>query len=117
MLGSQVAMADCDFSTGVQSSGTGYLYTKECHKKVGKLVEDADKREKQVEHLEKALDLKDLALNKADERNGLLRESLYKVEDRVNTMEKLQESNKVLYFIGGVLFTGLAVWSAGQLRK
>jgi hypothetical protein len=116
MLGSQLAFADCDFSLGITQSGTGFLYTPECHRKVGGLVQELDLRKQQVDLLNKSIDFKDLAIAKSDERNEKLRDSLYKVQDRVDTMEKLQESNKVLYFIGGVLFTGLAVWGAGQLK-
>jgi hypothetical protein len=31
-------------------------------------------------------------------------------------MERLKRTNEVLYFVGGVLLTGLAVWGAGHLK-
>lgn len=116
VFGAQVALADCDFSTGVQKQDSGYLYSVDCHKQVGKIVKDLDDREKQVQSLSKSIDLKDLALEIQDERANRLRETLYRVEDRVNTMERIKESNKWLYFGIGIAFTGLAVWGAGQLK-
>jgi hypothetical protein len=106
----------CDFSTGIEKSGSGYLYSVDCHKHVGKIVLDLEDRESQVQSLNKALELKTQALTIADERNLKLRESLYKVEDRVDSMERLKRTNEVLYFVGGVLLTGLAVWGAGHLK-
>ena len=113
-----VAFADCNFSQDIKKMDNGHFeYTSDCHKDVGNTYNALDKKKLQVEELYKALDLKDLALQKADERNNGLREALYKVEDRVNAMEQIKSRNEVLYFIGGVVITGLAIYAAKEITR
>jgi hypothetical protein len=117
LISNSTAFADCDFSKDVQKQPDGsYSYTKDCHVEVGKKINALDKREQQVEKLEKAIELKDLALDKAHERIDLWRETSYKIEDRANTMEQMKKNNEVMYFILGMVVTGLAVYGAGQLK-
>ena len=111
------AYADCDFSKDIQKQADGnYLYTKDCHTEVGKRVNALEKREEQVVKLEKTVELKDLALDKAHDRIDLWRNTSYKIEDRANTMEEMKKKNELLYFALGIVVTGLAVYGAGQLR-
>lgn len=116
-LGSQTAFADCDFSRDVKAQQDGsYVYSKDCHVQVGKSLKDLKDREEQVEKLNKTIELKDLALKISDDRNMALRDTLIKMDDRISTAERMNDTQKVLFFIGGVALTGLAVWGAGQLR-
>lgn len=109
--------ADCDFSKDIQKQADGsYNYTKDCHIEVGKKVDALSKREQQVEKLEKAIDLKDLALDKAHERIDLWRETSYKIEDRANAMEQMKKNNELMYFALGIVVTGIAIYGANQLR-
>lgn len=113
-----VAFADCDYSKDIQKNADGsYNYTKDCHLDVGKKVNALDKREQQVQLLEKTIELKDLALDKSYERIENFRESTYKLEDRVNAMEEMKKNNEILYFVLGIVVTGVAVYGAGQLHK
>lgn len=112
----QLGFAECDFRTGIVQQGSGYLYSVDCHKQVGKMDADLSDRAKQVDALSQSLKLKDDAIVIQDERAQRLRESLYKVEDKVDSMERLKENNKWLYFGLGIAFTSLAVWGAGNLR-
>jgi hypothetical protein len=114
---SNVALADCDFSTGITKQEDGsFRYTKECHLKVGEMKRDLEIANTQIVEYKKAIELKDLALAKADERADKWMNAAYKLEDRMTTIDNLRSANQWLYFGIGVAVTGLAVWGAGQLR-
>lgn len=108
--------ADCDFSTGITKTDAGYLYTPECHKKVGKLVADLKDRETEVGKLNDSIKLKDLAIDTHERRAQLWMDTSMKLEDRVNTIDKYNATSHWLYFGLGVVLTGAAVWGAGYLR-
>lgn len=117
-LFSNVAMAECDWSTGIKPLSNGnYEYTKECHIKVGETVRDLKISDEQVKKLTQAISLKDLALEKANERAELWRGTSMQLEARVETMDSLYQRNKWLYFGLGVLATSAAVYAAGQLHR
>lgn len=110
------ALADCDFSTGITKQSDGkFLYLKECHIAVGQMKIDLDAANVQLEEYRKAIDLKDLALVKTNERSNLWMDTTFKLQDRMNTVDSLKSKNEIIYFGVGILFTGLAVWGAGQL--
>lgn len=113
---SNISYAECDFSTGIKKVDDGYLYTTECHLKVGSLVKDNKNKDESIGQLNKAIDLKDLALTKADQRVQLWTDTSEKLETRVNTISELQNKNYFLYFGLGIVTTGLAVWGASKLR-
>ena len=112
----QLTLADCDFSKDVTKTKDGYLYSADCHKEVGRHVQVEEKRKEQVEKLEKALELKDLAIVTSHERIELWRDTSFKLEDRVNAIENLKEKNKWIYFGLGILVMGVAVHEAGNLK-
>lgn len=116
LLTPQVGLADCNYATDIKKVEQGYLYTTECHKKIGKIVKNEDKRKEQVDKLEKVIELKDLALDKSHERIELWRDTSFKLEDRVNAIDNMKERNKWLYFGLGIVVMGLATYGAGQLR-
>lgn len=107
--------ASCDFST-VERQGNKFIYSAECHKKVYKLIQEAKKREEQVEELNKTIKLKDLAIDTHMDRAEKWRKTSYELEDRVITMQKIKKYNDWLYFGLGFLAAGLAVYGAGQLK-
>lgn len=112
-----LALADCDFSTGITRNEDGsYRYSKECHTKVGVMKQDLQVAQEQLEGYKKAIELKDLALVKTEQRVQLWTDTTFKLEDRITKIDELQSKNNILYFGLGVVFTGLAVWGAGQLR-
>ena len=107
----------CDFSKDIQKTEDGsYTYTKDCHITVGKTVKKLGLKEQQVDKLEEVIELKDLAIVKGHERIDLWMNTSFKLEDRVNTIDRLKERNKWLYFGLGIIVTGAAVWGAGQLK-
>lgn len=111
------ALADCDFSSGITKVEGGYLYTRECHLKVGEMKYDLGAKDLQIEKLTKALDLKDLALTKADQRTELWMNTAFKLEDRVNTIDEMRKTNQWLYFGLGVVTMFAAGYMASQLNN
>lgn len=113
---SNVALADCDFSTGITKNDNGtFTYTKECHIKVGEMKRDLDLANTQIAEYKKVIDLKDLALTKSDARANLWMDTSFKLQDRMNVIDELKSKNQYLAFGLGIVVTGLAVWGAGQL--
>lgn len=115
-LFSQVAFADCDFTKDIITNPDGTrTYSKECHVEVGKRLTAAKDREAEVDKLNKAVELQDIALDKAHERIDKWQDTSKKLEDQIDTIQRTNDTTKVLYFVVGVLLTGLAVWGAGHL--
>lgn len=116
LLTINIAYADCDFSTDITKVDGGYLYTTECHLEVGKNQKRLTLLESENLELRKSIELKDLALVRQQERVQLWMDTTYKLEDRINTIDRIQSTNKLLYILMGVGLTTIAVYGAGQLR-
>lgn len=113
---SNAALADCDFSTGITPGpNKTFIYSEECHKKVGQMAQDLKTKDAQIADLNKAITLKDLALTKADERTQLWMDTSDKLQDRVTKIDEVYKKNEWLYFGLGVLTTFAAGYAAAQL--
>lgn len=112
---SNTALAECDFSTGITQSGSNYIYTKECHIKVGEMKRDNDIFTEQNEKLTKALTLKDLTINTADQRADMWKTATLKLEDRMVTIDQMEKKNQLLMFGLGVLTAIGAGYAAAKL--
>jgi hypothetical protein len=113
---SNVALADCDWSKGISPNKDGsYTYSKECHLRVGQLVEDNKTKDLQIADLNKAIQLKDLALQKSDERVNLWMDTSIKLENSLTKVDELQSKNNALYFGLGVASTILSVFVASKV--
>lgn len=111
-----IALGECDFSTGITKLPEGnFQYTKECHIAVGNLVQSNATKDKQIADLNQAIDLKNLAISKSDERIVLWRDSTFKLEDRINTISSLQSSSNWLYFGLGAITVMGAGFMVGKL--
>lgn len=107
----------CEFSQDIQRNEDGtYTYTRDCHVEVGKKLDELDIRLLQIEDLKSSLDLKDMALDKAEDRIELWRDTSFKLEDRVNKIEQYKSEQQWWWFALGVVVTGAAVYGAGQLK-
>lgn len=115
---SNVALADCDFSKGITPGPNDtFIYSGECHRKVGTLVQDNASKDKAIADLNQVITLKDLALTKADARTQLWMDTSFKMEDRLNEVDSIYKKNEWLYFALGIVVTGAAVYGAGQLVR
>lgn len=112
---SNIAFADCDYTKIIHNVDGSYTYTKELHICVGQMKQDLDSSRTQLVEYKKAIDLKDLALSKSDERADLWMNTSFKLQDRMNAVDELKGKNQLLMFFAGVAVTSLAVWGAGQL--
>lgn len=108
---SNLSYADCDFSTGIKPNTDGsFTYTKECHLKVGQLVQDNKTKDTQITDLNKAITLKDLALKESEDRASLWMNTSFKLEDRLSKIDGLEKKNDILYFgLGALMVIGTAV--------
>ena len=114
----QVVAESCNPRTDiVEDTKTGkFTYTEDCHIEFGRLRLAEKERQKQIEHLETSIKLKDLALDLSNERIENWQQATYKVEDRLLKMESNSDKIKWIYFGIGVIVMGGATWAAGQLR-
>lgn len=113
---SNTAFAECDFSRDVKELPSGSReYTKECHIKVGQLVQDNQVKDQQITDYKKAIELKDLAITKADQRAQLWMDTSLKLEDNIQRMDSIKSKNEWIYFGLGVLTMFAAGMAAAQL--
>lgn len=113
---SNTVFADCDFSTGISPNKDGsYTYSKECNLKVGQLVQDNSTKDKQIQDLSKAVDLKTLAVTTADQRAQLWMDTSLKLEDSVQKTDAYKKQNEWIYFGLGVLATFAAAEAARSM--
>jgi hypothetical protein len=109
---------DCNPKIDIrQNPGTGnFVYSESCHLEFGRLRLEQKLRQQQIEHLEKSIKLKDLALDLSDKRIEVWKKTSYEIEDKMIKMEKNTDNMKILYFGIGIITMGAATWAAGQLR-
>ena len=116
LISSVNAFADCDFSTGIKPLPDGnFEYSKECHLKVGQLVQDNATKDLQIQDLTKAITLKDLALKEADSRTQLWMTTSNNELDRLNKISNDQRTSQWMYFALGVVTTFAAGYGAAKL--
>ncbi len=107
----------CNWSENITKNPDGsFNYTRDCHIEVGKSLEELDKRRQQVEKLNLTVKLKDLTIKTERERVKEWKTLSLDLQKRVNTLDKMRERDKWIWFGIGVLATGAAVYGAGQLR-
>lgn len=112
------ALAACDFSSGVARQPDGqYLYSAECHVEAGRAVRGEALQRRRAEELEKAVELKDLALSRQALRSNDWMLAAEKCQDRAARAESMSSGNTALAFAGGVLTAVLAAWAVGQAAR
>lgn len=116
-MASNVAFADCSFSNLTHNPDGTVTYSKADHNCVGQLVQDDKTKTQQVQDLNKAITLKDLAITKADERAQNWMDTSLKLEQHVQTVDSLKKQNEWIYFVLGVVATSLAGITAAQLSR
>jgi hypothetical protein len=116
-LFSGVSFADCQFNDLKHNADGTVTYSAADHVCVGNLVQDNATKAKQVDDLNKAITLKDLALTKSDQRVQMWQDTTFKLEDNMQKVDSLQKTSQWVWFGLGVLTTGLAVEGAAQLGR
>lgn len=139
LLLSQNAVAACNWATGINELPNGnYSYSRDCHAEVGVIGKalantrlalesrkvESDALRAEVTELtqantkvKKSIELKDLALNRADDIALKWRDETYNQHERLLKQEKLAQTKSWVYFGGGIGLTILSIWAAGQLVK
>lgn len=118
-LFSNIAYGDtnCDWSQIKKNSDNTYTYSAQLNLCVGNLVQQAAIKDKQIQDLTTALDLKNAALVVADQRTALWEKTSDDELQRLNSMEADQKHNDTLYFGLGVATTFLAAYAAAELIR
>jgi hypothetical protein len=116
-LMTKFAVADCNWGKIQKNSDNTYTYTAELHLCVGELIRDTQLKDKQIDHLKKAIELSDLALTKSQAQNQSWMESSLKVQEEMRKYESASELSGWIKFGLGVAVTTFAFWGAGQLRR
>ena len=112
----QSVLATCNWSS-IKQKGNTFIYSKECHLEVGRLVKTSKIKEEQVKKLNETIKLRELSLDYSNKRVDLWKKTTFEVEDRFNKQVRIGSLGNKMYFVGGVLLTILSVWGAGQLKK
>lgn len=115
-LFTQTAFAKCEWYT-VKQMGDRYGYTIECHLEVSNMIKDIGDYKVQVRELKKAVELKDLVIQKSEERLNLWKEQSYTQHDKLQKAYSWRSMENKLHFFGGVAMAILCVWAAGQLQS
>lgn len=117
-LFSNVSFADdCQFKDLVHNPDGKVTYSKTDHVCVGKLVQDNKTKDQQIQDLNKAVSLKDLAVTTADQRAENWMNTSLKLEETVQKTETLQKDNFWIAFGAGVAMTFAAGMAAASLTN
>lgn len=116
MACSSAFAGDCKWADGTKKVEGGYLYTNDCHARVGLTLRDNDDLKIEVQELRKTIDVQKLVIEKADERTILWRNESYEQFDRLQKQASMNEYQKTLWFVLGIVVTSAAVYGAGQLK-
>lgn len=112
----QSVLASCNYRDIKEQANGKYSYPVECHIEFGKLVKNESERKKQIEHLNESIKLKDLAIDKSNERIELWQKTSYKMEDRLIKIERNNDRLKWLYFGLGIIVMSGATYGASKLK-
>ena len=114
---SSSVFAECNLANDIKKNTDGtYTYTRECHLLMGDWRKDLEQANKDIEKLQKAIELKDLAINDLSQSRKLWMDTSFDLERRLNATERLQTTDRWIHFGLGIATTVLSVWAAGQLR-
>lgn len=112
------AFATCDYAKDISENANGsFTYTRECHIEVGKKVRGFSLMETEIKELRKTIELKDLAIEKLEERSKLWMDTSVQMADKVRSYESARSFDNWLHFGLGVLVTGAAVYGASKLVR
>ncbi len=114
---SNYVFSDCDFRDLKHNSDGTVVYSAQDHICVGNLVQDNKIKSQQVQDLNKAISLKDLAIQKSDQRAQLWQDTSLKLEDNIQKVDQLQKTNEWTWFALGALSIVAAGVAASQVSR
>jgi|ERR1035437_442502 hypothetical protein len=113
---SQLALADCNWATGITPGpNKTFIYSEACHLKVGELNQSNKTKDVQIKDLLTAIDLKNLAIKWSDDRTILWQKSALDEQERLTKMESSQSTSGWLFFGLGALTVIGAGYMASSL--
>ena len=119
-LFSNFSFADskCDWSQIKALPDGGYEYNSQLNLCVGQLVQNQQIQQQQLTDLNKAIQLKDLALTASDQRATLWNNTASNMENRLQKIDTETKKNDWLFFGLGVLTTvGAGFMAASLIHK
>lgn len=117
MLVSNVAFANCDWSTIREIDGPEFVYSPQCHDKVGKMVENEKDYKIQIESQKKAIELKDLTIQDLTKNSNMWEQEAHNQFKALENYKEAENTRTWLWFGGGVAATVLTIFLAGQASK
>lgn len=111
------AFAECDYSKIIHNENGTYTYSKELHVCVGQMKQDLETATTQLGEYKKAIELKDLAISKADQRSQLWMDTSDKLQTRLNAVADMSNKNQWLMFGLGVVTALGAGYVASQVYR
>lgn len=116
LFNATAAYSECKFSTGIRETKAGFLYTEECHIRVGKTVKENKIMKQEIEALNLSLSFTKKALDLSVEKENLWEKEALEQYNNLQNYKKASEKEKWLWFGIGILVMGGATYAAGQLR-
>ena len=110
------AFGSCDWTKIKKNADGTYTYSAELNKCVGALVQTNQNQAQAVQDMTKAISMKDLSIQASDKRADDWNAAAKNLEDRLQKVDKTEETNKFIYFGLGILATGFAAYTASKLR-
>lgn len=105
----------CRWST-IRREGDEFVYSPKCHVEVGKLVLTEPLKQEQVAELTKAIELKDLAIEKANMRAAIWENETNEQYNMLLKNQKSAKLEKIAYFGLGVVSVLLGAWAVNQTK-
>ena len=93
----------CDWSTIKKQEDGTFVYSKDCHLAVGTLVKNEKIQAERIDLLNKSLELKDLALDKADQRINNWRTEAYNQNEKILDIQRKTKYNDYIVFGLGIV--------------
>jgi len=105
---------ECDTSTIKKNADGTYTYTKDCHTRVGEVVEELELRKEQVQKLNLSVDYYKKAYDIQSDRAENWMKTSIELDRELQRQKKFSDFQKVLYFGLGVLVMYGATQAARQ---
>lgn len=110
------AMASCDWSL-IERKEDKFLYPKECHHRVGILLENEEDYKIQVNSLRKTIELKDLTIKDLQGNSDMWEKEAKSQFERFEKYREAEDTRTLLWFGGGVGATVLLIFLTSQATK